>query len=55
MLARQDMPLRPSSAKTAEAQLGGGPSLQSLVKKSHGSARSGRAGEVTSPEAIGTR
>jgi hypothetical protein len=41
--------------KTAKALIGGGPSLQSLLKMSHGSTRSTRGGEAMRVEMIGAR
>jgi hypothetical protein len=55
MPARLNKPLRLTDAvKTAKALIGGGPSLQSLLKMSHGATRSTR-GEAIPAEMIGAR
>jgi hypothetical protein len=54
MLARLDKPLRlTGAAKTAKAKIGGGLSLQALLKMSRGSTRSTRGRQAMLVEAIG--
>jgi hypothetical protein len=54
MLARLDKPLRLTVRPRRQKRNWGGPSLQSLLKMSHGATRSTRGGEPMLVEAMGT-